>query len=74
MRIARFRVYCGSRARLLSLLFSCALAVALLASCDLPLTGDQHSRATATPNIPPPLAIDLTPLTSCAANNLCADD
>jgi hypothetical protein len=73
MRIARYRAYCGRRARLLSLLLACALAIALLAGCDLPFTGDQHSHATPTPNIPPPLAIDLTPLTSCAANNLCAN-
>jgi hypothetical protein len=49
------------------------LAVALLAGCDLPFTGEQHSRTTPTPNVPPPLTIDLTPLTSCAANNLCAN-
>jgi hypothetical protein len=53
------------------LLLAGALAMALLASCDLPFMGDQHSRATPTPNIPPPLTIDLTPLTSCEANDVC---
>jgi hypothetical protein len=71
MRIAQYPALCGSRARLLSLLLVCALAVALLAGCDLPLTGDQHGRATPMPNIPMPLAINLTPLTSCEANDVC---
>jgi hypothetical protein len=71
MRTIRCDAGSDSRMHFLPLLLACALVGALVAGCDLPFTAGHQSRATPTPNIAPPLTLDVTPLTSCAANDVC---